>query len=152
MSDMTTIPTEVLRAALEAVVPGDVVLVTDVTWDMKTPCADCPFLRTSPYHGGVAKSLPDYIDSIQSGCFAHTCHKTDRRPTCDGPHAFKGENPKHCAGAILMLLKTGHGMDLQIPMLVAAEAGKLDIDDMAARAKRSPDVFNVLELLDFYSH
>jgi hypothetical protein len=89
------------------------------------------------------------VQSITDGKVAHTCHKTDNRPSCDGPRNYPGP-PQHCAGLILMLLKTGRGMDLQIPMLRAAEAGKLDLALMTAKAKRSPDVFRLGEFIEFY--
>ena len=127
----------------------DIMLVKDVDWSRKHPCGDCPFLRTSPFHWGVAGSLETYASSIDRGIFAHTCHKTDNRKTCDGPRNHDGQ-AQHCVGAILMLLKTGNGCDLQLPLLQAAEAGKIDIVDMSKRAEQSPQVFTWLEMLRFY--
>lgn len=149
MSDLA-IPDNVLRDALEAVAPGNVLLATDCDWDMKSPCDDCPFLKTSPFHQGVAQSLPDYGESIAGSSFSHSCHKTDTRPDVDGPRTFQGTT-KHCAGALMMLLKTGRGMDLQLPLLQAMEAGKFDVKEMTARAKADDRVFTVPELLTFYA-
>lgn len=118
-------------------------------WDLKNPCDDCPFLKSSPFHQGVASSLPVVMEMIEAGAFAHTCHKTDTRPECDGPRTWGGR-PKHCAGAILMLLKAGDGKDLQRPLIRAIDEGKIDIKDMAARAKRDSRVFRLKELLRFY--
>lgn len=123
--------------------------VSELDWSRTHPCGDCPFLRTTPFHQGVAGSLPLLMQSIVDGQAAHTCHKTDNRPSCDGPRNYPGP-PQHCAGLILMLLKTGRGMDLQLPMLQAAEAGKLDLQQMTALAKRSPQVFTLGLLLAFY--
>lgn len=123
--------------------------VDEIGWDLKRPCADCPFVRTSPAHEGVAGSLPAYMESIESNQFAHSCHKTDMRPECDGPHTWHGK-PQHCVGALMMLLKTGEGMDLQLPLLQAAQEGKLDLAEMTAAAKANADVFTVKELLAFY--
>lgn len=131
-------------------VEADILFAKDVGWDRKSPCNDCPFLKTSPFHEGVAGSLPLYMQSIQDGEFAHTCHKTDNRPGCDGPRNWHGEQPQHCVGAILMLMKTGKGMDLQLPLLRAAEAGKIDLREMMDRAKKAANVFTVFELLKFY--
>jgi hypothetical protein len=122
---------------------------TDIDWSMRSPCDQCPFLKTSPYHSGVAGSLPAYMESIQNQCFAHTCHKTDNRPSVDGPKNYGGK-VKHCAGAILMLLKTGKAMDLQLPLLEAAERGDLDLHAMSELAKHSPQVFTVWELIRWY--
>lgn len=143
------IPPAVLRKALEAVQPGDVLLVSDVDWDLKSPCDDCPFLRTSPFHQGVASAIPKHVEAIQAGAFAHTCHKTDCRPSVDGPKTFKGR-AKHCAGALMMLLKTGKGFDLQLPLLQALEQGKFDCRDMLARAKADQRVFTLSQFLAFY--
>jgi hypothetical protein len=122
----------------------------ELLWDLKSPCADCPFLRSSPPHHGVARGIPQVIFSIDAGTFAHTCHKTDNRPSCDGPRNFDGPT-RHCAGAVLMLLKTGQGKDLQLPLLQAAEQGKLDLAEMTARAKASPNVFTLRGFLVFYA-
>jgi hypothetical protein len=143
------IPEHALRAALERVNGEPPVLARDVDWDLKSPCSDCPFLRTSPFHEGVAESLQSYMESIDARRFAHTCHKTDPRPKCDGPHTWDGR-PKACAGATMMLLKTGAGTDLQLPLLEAAVAGKLDLADMTARANADNRVFKIPELLSFY--
>ncbi len=144
------IPEKELRAALEGVTGETALLASDVDWDLKTPCNDCPFLRTSPYHEGVAGSLPGYADSIQDHRFAHTCHKTDCRPTVDGPRTFKG-TAKHCAGALMMLLKTGNGVDLQVPLLEALQADKWDYKEMETRAQADDRVFRLPELLEFYA-
>lgn len=124
-------------------------LAKDIDWDLTKPCNDCPFLKASPFHEGVASSFPIYCDSIANGTFAHTCHKTDTRAACDGPHSWSGK-AKHCAGAILMLLKTGRGFDLQLPLLEAAQARKLDLKKMTRLAKKSPKVFTLFEMLRFY--
>lgn len=127
-----------------------ILLVDNVAWNRTTPCSDCPFLKTSPFHEGVADSIPQYVESIQRGQFAHTCHKTDNRADCDGPRNFNGQ-PQHCAGAILMLLKTGMATDLQLPLLQAAERGELDLKAMTAKAKVAAAVFTLPELLRFYA-
>lgn len=122
---------------------------SELQWDRPNPCGDCPFLKTSPYHEGVAAHVPEYVQSIQDNNFAHTCHKSDNRPSCDGPRNHIGP-PQHCVGALLMLLKTGKGMDLQLPLLRALEAKKFDIKQRMAQAKKWKNVFTVLELIAFY--
>jgi hypothetical protein len=130
-------------------------LASDVSWDLRNPCADCPFMKTSPFHQGVAKSIPALCESIESHSFAHTCHKTDYRTKCDGPVAGKptGRAVQECVGSTLMLLKTGQGKDLQLPLLQAMESGKLSDDavrQMTARAKADDSVFTLPELIRFY--
>lgn len=150
-----TIPENILRDALAAATGEPAVLASDVRYDLRNPCADCPFMKTTPFHQGVAKSIPGLCESIESRSFAHTCHKTDTRPQCDGPVAGTetGKPVQHCVGSLLMLLKTGNGKDLQLPFLQAIEAGKLSVEDvhaLTARAKADPNVFTLRELILFY--
>ncbi|MES2342287.1 MAG: hypothetical protein V4597_11460 [Pseudomonadota bacterium] len=127
----------------------ELLTVNDVAWDRQRPCNDCPFLKTSPFHEGIAGSLPAYMESIKGGTFSHTCHKSDPRPECDGPHTWQGQ-PWHCVGAVQMLLKTGGGLDVQLPLLQAAERGELDLAAAAIAAKADDRVFTVTGLLRFY--
>ena len=129
-------------------IPTEASIAEELDWSRTHPCADCPFLRTSPFHQGVASGAPLLVQAISNNGAAHTCHKTDNRPSCDGPRNYPGD-PQHCAGFLLMLLKTGRGFDLQIPLLQAAEAGKLDLEKMMALSKRSPKVFRLSEFLAF---
>lgn len=153
----TMIPDGALRKALEAITGDEpAVLASDVHWDLRNPCADCPFIKSSPYHQGVAESIPALCESIDNGSFAHTCHKTDYRKQCDGPVAGKetGRAIQECAGSTLMLLKTGNGKDLQLPLLQAMESGKFSseaVQEMTARAKRDPNIFTIREFLHFYA-
>lgn len=124
-------------------------LVNDIGWNLRHPCGDCPFRRDAPAHKGVAQSIPDYLETIAAGKFAHTCHKTDNRLACDGPRNFKGEKAEHCAGALHFLLRAGVG--LQLPLLQAAEAGKFDIELATRDAEANETVFaSVDELLAYY--
>jgi len=123
---------------------------SDLHWDLEQPCNDCPFRKGVPFHKGVCSSLPLYLGEIERGNFAHTCHKTDNRPSCDGPRP-ENATMQHCAGAIIMLLKTGEGYDLQRPLLKAVDAGKLDLKKMAAIAKGDTKCYTVLELVKFYA-
>lgn len=152
---MNTIPDDVLRAALSNVTGDQEVIAADVHWDLRNPCADCPFMKTTPFHQGVAKSIPDLVESINDQRFAHTCHKTDTRKACDGPVAGKetGKPVQHCIGSILMLLKTGQDKDVQLPFLQAIDSGKLSADDvhaLEARAKADPNVFTLRGFIHFY--
>lgn len=108
-------------------------------------------MKTSAFHEGIASSLISYLDSIDSHKFVHTCHLTDNNPQCDGPKNWKGEKPKNCAGAIMMLLKTGKGYDLQLPLLQAARDGLINLKEAKARTKKNRNVFTIAELLGVYA-
>ena len=133
----------------------------EIAYDMKSPCGDCPFLNTTPFHQGVAESMPNYLESIEAGTFAHTCHKTDNRPECDGPRNHKGKL-QHCAGAILMLLKTGSQKRkrrrrqwnwMQRGLVYALKTGQINdaqFAELIEIAKRRTDVFTIDGLISFY--
>lgn len=149
------IPDEPLRKALAEALGEPAVLAADLHWDMRNPCSDCPFLKSTPFHQGIAKSVPAVHESIEQHTFSHSCHKTDTRPQCDGPVRGKetGRPVQHCAGAILMVLKTGKGADLQLPLLKAMESGKIsakDVQKMTRRAKRDANIFTLRGFIDFY--
>lgn len=127
---------------------GDPVFEADIDWDLTKPCDDCPFRRSTPYHQGVGHCLPEYVESIFAGRFAHTCHKTDARADSEQGKRYRGR-VKHCAGALIMLLKTGHGLDLQMPMIRAIDSGKFDIARFARIAADDRECYSLIELLDF---
>ena len=154
-TSMNTIPDDVLREALSKVTGDNEILAAELHWDLRNPCADCPFMKTTPYHQGVAKSIPGVVESINEGRFAHTCHKTDSRKQCDGPVAGKetGKPVQHCIGSILMLAKTGNGKDLQLPFLQAIDDGKISAEEVRKlidRAKSDPNVFTIRGFIHFY--
>lgn len=135
---------------------GPAVLAGDLHWDLRQPCGDCPFLKTSPYHEGVEGHVSEYAAALQNNEFGHSCHKTDNRANCDGP--IRGQRLpapiQHCAGALLMILKTGRCFDLQLPLLKAMEAGKISAEavrEMTRKAKADKRVFTVPGLLKFYA-
>ncbi len=118
-------------------------------WDLAGACNDCPFRKSTPAHIGVCESIPFYINSIDANIFCHTCHKTDNREGVDGPRTYQGK-PKHCYGALVMLLKTGDGKDLQLPLLRAVEDGKLDLETLSRIAENDSEFFTLREFLGFY--
>ena len=123
------------------------VRVSDLEWDLKGPCSDCPFRRDAPDHEGVAKAVVGYYETMENHKFAHTCHKTDNRPVCDGPRNHDGP-VQHCGGALLFVAKAD--VPFQRPMMLAAEAGKLDLDALFERAKKDKLVFGSFQELAAY--
>lgn len=149
------IPEQTLRTALASVTGEPAVLAKDLAWDLRRPCADCPFMKTSEFHEGVAKGLPSLMMALQDNRGGHSCHKTDTRPGCDGPVRGQetGRPIQSCAGFTMMILKTGRGFDLQLPLLEAMQEGKLTSDDVAAmrdQARADKNIFTVPQLLRFY--
>ena len=122
-----------------------------LSWDMTGPCADCPFRRNAPEHEGVCAAIVGHLEAINNHRFAHTCHKTD--PNADGPVNGSEAPPplQHCGGAMHFLVRAGDGCDLQLPLLKAAEAGKLDLSELVKRAEADERVFaSVRELVEYY--
>lgn len=120
-------------------------------WDLKQPCDDCPFTRAAPFHQGVAETLPQNVEAIEAHRFAHTCHKTDNRPYCDGPKTYQGERPKHCVGALYMLIKSGGSKWMQHAFVQAMDAGRVDVEDLCRRARADRRCFTLRGLLGFYT-
>lgn len=139
----------VLRKALDEVTGERAIFDVDMRHDLRTPCGDCPFRKSSPFHGGVAAGLVQLLEAIDDGKAAHTCHKTDPRKSCDGPRP-QGGVVQACAGMTLMLIRTGDGADLQRSIIRAIDDGRLDIRMMAKIAETADDVFTIPELRAFY--
>ena len=77
---------------------------SDIGFDLKTPCTNCPFRKTAPQHSGIANSLIKFRELIKVGEFAHTCHMTDERSDNPGAKLFNGK-VHHCVGALMMCEK-----------------------------------------------
>lgn len=69
---------------------------------LKKPCADCPFLESTPKHSGVLESLSEYYTSVENKRFIHTCHKTDSRADSEEGKKYRGQT-QHCAGALALM-------------------------------------------------
>jgi hypothetical protein len=122
-----------------------------LAFDRVRPCDDCPFRKDVPPEDGIGGNIPSMFADIDMGRFTHTCHKTDPRadgfiPTHEGPI-------QHCAGAIIMMLKSN------IPpggtLLGAIAKGRLVASrfyaDKESRELRDFDiVMSTKELLDKY--
>ncbi len=116
----------------------------DLDWDLKTPCDDCPFRKSSPFHEGIAANAPANTVSILGHNFCHTCHKTDPRADCETSKRYRGRL-KHCVGSLIVLLKTGRGFDLQLLFLRAIEDGKIDIHELTRIAEADRECFEDLD-------
>lgn len=118
--------------------------LSQIHFDMKRPCADCPFRRAVPKHEGIAANLVSMVTAARAGTLAHTCHKTD--PRADGGKR-RGQTGKlqHCAGAILMAKKSG--LIVQRVLVLAHEQGRFE-----ERAYRDPnnEVFTLKQMLAAY--
>lgn len=122
--------------------------IADVDWDLKRPCKDCPFKKSSPFHEGVAAGCLDLMNMIEDGVFAHTCHKTDDRSDSKEGKRWPGR-VKHCVGSLYMLIKSGEGKDLQRPLLQAIANGQVDVEDLTRRALTDEECFTLSEFLAF---
>lgn len=75
---------------------------TEMRFDLKKPCKDCPFRADAPYHEGVLKDIPKLHSLVEKGQMAHSCHMTD--PRSDSEHGKRYKGPvQHCAGLLLMM-------------------------------------------------
>jgi hypothetical protein len=73
-------------------------------YDLKKPCKDCPFLKTTRFHEGIYNSLPELVSAADRGLMCHTCHKTD--PDSDSKEGTSYTGPlQHCAGLLVMMSK-----------------------------------------------
>jgi hypothetical protein len=138
-----------LAIAIRLALSGPRLTPSDMDWSLRRPCSDCPFRRATPYHVGVARGIWDLILLIDEHRFAHTCHKTDPRSDSPEGQRWKGRT-QHCMGSLFMLAKTGRGADLQLPLLEAMQAGKIDAEGLERRAKRDRACYRLGEFLAFY--
>lgn len=127
--------------------------VDELDWTRKASCKDCPFLKSSKFHEGIASNLPSYAESISEGKLIHTCHKTDNREGCDGPRNYKGEKPQHCYGAIMMMLKSYSSIPTPMPILEASRKNLLrpGLLYFARRARKDTKFFTWKEMISFYA-
>ena len=103
-------------------------------YDLKRPCAECPFLRGSPLNKTLPKSR---LRGFAKGQFP--CHKTAEL-TEEGYE--KTPESQHCAGALIALEKIGasHQMMRICERLGFYDPTKLDmtsdVDVTALRGRR----------------
>lgn len=77
------------------------VAARDLRFDLRGPCADCPFRSDAKMHNGVFKDLPKMVRMHEDGRLAHTCHKTD--PRADGYVEGYSGPVQHCGGMLAMI-------------------------------------------------
>lgn len=108
-------------------------------FDLKTPCKDCPFRNDRPGYlrKARARDIANALDpSHLGGGTTFTCHKTTVHVEGDDEdeedHMIDGPNAQHCAGALIMLEKSGrleHNQTLRImARLGAFNPEELDLD------------------------
>ena len=97
-----------------------------MNYDLKKPCANCPF-RTdiAPY---LTKGRVREIDqALVRGTFA--CHKTTGVEK-DGEITVDSSEMQHCAGALILLEKTGRSSQMMriVERLGGYDRTKLDME------------------------
>ncbi len=101
-------------------------------FDLKSPCADCPFRKDFKMDDGAVAALPGYFEHIKSGTFAHTCHKTDPKSPFFKESAYSGK-VQHCVGSLIFLEK--NKTEIQYALVKAVHDGKLDLKKLQNKDK-----------------
>ena len=106
--------------------------VSELSFDLKKPCKDCPFKKSTPVHEGILADLMDICNKLDDGTGIFTCHKTDPNTDSTDGQKFKGKL-QHCAGFMIMAVKSKKTTD---HMINAYADNKLDL----AGLELSPEV------------
>lgn len=97
-------------------------IMTQMHFDLRSPCSDCPFRTDAPMHEGIISDLVHKLDSFAEDNLTHSCHQTDPRADCAAEKRLPAGSPiQHCAGALIFAYKQDRP---QWPMIIA-EAKKL---------------------------
>lgn len=114
-------------------------------YDLRSPCANCPFRRDVPHHEGMAagKIVELFTAMAGSGNVAFTCHRTD--PNSDHPPArnYKGKL-QHCAGFMVLMEKEKCP---SLGMIQAEASGSLDRTKLNIKAP----VYSMMGMLRSYA-
>jgi hypothetical protein len=96
-----------------------------VRFDLKAPCADCPFLREGGIRLGKARTreIAEGVTGNPGASFA--CHKTTGAA---GPRPRSGE--EHCVGALVFAGKVGSYSQI---LRIMGRLGAFDPDDLEKR-------------------
>jgi len=74
-------------------------------FNLHGPCNECPFRKGAKLHTGILKDMSRFFDSIDSGTFAFSCHKTD--PRSDGYIEKYDGKLQHCGGSLVFQRNIG---------------------------------------------
>ncbi|MBO0715751.1 MAG: hypothetical protein J2P55_00240 [Rhizobiales bacterium] len=92
-------------------------------FDLKRPCATCPFRKTQ----GHLYALPlARLKEIRRGS-AFQCHKTVDYENFDDRRRRQGDRPQQCAGLMAVLAREN---DTNTIMQIAERLGELNIADL----------------------
>ena len=116
----------------------------NMRYDLTGPCKDCPFLKATPFHEGILKSLPQLVSAADLGTLIHTCHKTDPLSDSEEGQNFKGPL-QHCGGLLTMIAKDSEL--LGVGQIVAIEDGRWDPLKMKTE---SPVWDSLTQMIRFY--
>jgi hypothetical protein len=95
-------------------------------FDMKKPCANCPFLKAD----AAVHILPQRVRDIASTEGSFPCHKTTvEAETEEGTDLVIGPRTKQCIGLVILLLKIDKPNQM---VQVAERLGWLDTDAIMA--------------------
>lgn len=106
---------------------------------LMTPCNNCPFRSDRPFYLPRANDiLNDLLERDQP----FTCHKTVDYNKWDGDGLYDSSSDEHhhCAGALILLKKTGHMFD-NLVFRLAVRLGYLNPDKLDMEAP----VYDTLE-------
>ncbi len=119
--------------------------MTDLRFDLKLPCADCPFTPRAELNGGVGKQfVTELFWRIERGIAGFTCHKTDPRADGGKDAAQKTRRElQHCAGFLLMMERENNR---QVIAERAVEDGIFHPERLNSKAR----VFTRLGMLNVY--
>lgn len=73
-------------------------------FDLKKPCANCPFRKDIPFFLSKARAT-DIVNAVTKEDKTFSCHKTVTYGD-DGESVFTPKE-QHCAGALILVAKTG---------------------------------------------
>ncbi len=115
-------------------------------WDMKKPCATCPFLKV----GGI-RLMTERIEEIAGGMLdsrghIFPCHVTvdygDREDSDDNSSYIPSAADKHCAGALIFAEKNGNTTQM---MRISERIGFYDASKLMTDKEAVDSVFDTLD-------
>lgn len=103
---------------------------SEIHYDLKGPCSDCPYRKGVPFHAGIFSNIPKVYRALQAGDGLHSCHKT--HPVADGFKPGYMGPVQHCGGLLAMM-----NLDVSLlsgPQVRAIDSGRWDPGGMDAEA------------------